>query len=246
MSAGASPRRSAGAASSGLLPSQRVQEKPAQSYLSAAKKASVAGVPQENKLWCKGYSRSLDRETLIAQARLFVKAVNIAKGTSFDPKVFAWNLEIAASLVFDDGTDAQAFYKASDGVEFTWTDELDGVENHRRLRIVKDASFDQRCRGQVYYFLRDKLQSLLEAKGLWHEGMSIGNTGPRGVVFIRGKGGRLFEMFRVDTSKRGEGEFLSPTLENTEKFLITPKEIEELAAWVAKQAVLLQKVRVPT
>ena len=76
--------------------------------------------------------------------------------------------------------------------------------------------------------------------------MAIGNTGPRGVVFIRGKGGRLFEMFRVDTSKRGEGEFLSPTLENTEKFLITPKEIEELAAWVAKQAVLLQKVRVPT
>ena len=52
-------------------------------------------------------------------------------------------------------------------------------------------------------------------------------------------------MFRVDTSKRGEGEFLSPTLATSEKFLITPKEIEELAASVAKEAVLLQKIRDP-
>ena len=64
-------------------------------------------------------------------------------------------------------------------------------------------------------------------------------------MFVRGEDGRLFEMFRVDTSKRGEGEFLSPTLATSEKFLITPKEIEELAASVAKEAVLLQKIRDP-
>ena len=64
-------------------------------------------------------------------------------------------------------------------------------------------------------------------------------------MFIRGGDGRLFEMFRVDTSKRGEGEFLSPTLATSEKFLITTKEIEELAASVAKEAVLLQRVRDP-
>ena len=69
--------------------------------------------------------------------------------------------------------------------------------------------------------------------------------GPRGVVFARGKDGRLFEMFRIDTSNRGEGELLSPTLATTEKFLFTPKEIDELAASVAKEANLLQKVRAP-
>ena len=244
VSAGASPRRSAGAASSGLPSSLRVPGVPAASYQSAAKLASSAGVPQAGKLWCKGSSRVLDRVTLIEQAGLFVKAVNEEKGTAFKPKVFAWNLEIAASLVFSDGGDAQAFYKASEGVVFTWTDELEGKEHNRQLRIVKDASFDQRCRGQVYYHLRNKLIEMLRAKGMWCEGMAIGNTGPRGVVFVRNKDGRLFEMFRIDTSKRGEGEFLSPTIATTEKFLFTPKEIEELAAWVVKEASLLKKVHV--
>ena len=248
VSVGASPSRSAGSDGSGLPPSMRasaVPAAPAASYLSAAKKASAAGVPQGNKLWCKGFSRPLTRETLSEQASLYVKAVNKEKGTSFDPKVFSWNLEIAAALVFSDADAAQAFYKASEGVAFTWTDMLEGVEYNRRLRIVRDASFDQRCRSQVYYHLRENLIVLLKSKGLWHDGMQIGNTGPRGVVFIRGEDGRLFEMFRVDTSKRGEGEFLSPTLATSEKFLITPKEIEELAASVAKEAVLLQKIRDP-
>ena len=220
---------------------------PAAWYLSAAKQASAAGVPQGNKPWCKGFSRALTRETLSEQACLYVKAVNEAKGTDFDPKVFAWNLEIAAALVFSDGDVAQAFYKASEGVMFTWTrtDMLEGVEYNRRLRIVRDASFDQRCRSQVYYHLREKLTVLLTSKGLWHDGMQVGNTGPRGVVFVRAVDGRLFEMFRIDTSKRGEGEFLSPTLATSEKFLITPKEIEELAASVAKGAILLQKIRAP-
>ena len=171
--------------------------------------------------------------------------MNDEKGTSFDPKVFAWNLEIAAALVFEDSDVAQAFYKASGGVMFTWADVLEGVEYNRRLRIVKDASFDQRCRSQVCYRLRLKLIELLGAEGLWHDGMQVGNTGPRGVVFFRAVDGRLFEMFRIDTSRRGEGEVLSPTLATPEKFLITPKGIGELAASVAKEAVLLQKVRAP-
>ena len=248
VSVGAGPSRSAGSDGSGLPPSMRatgVPAAPAASYLSAAKKASAAGVPQSNKLWCKGFSRALTRETLSEQARLYVKAMNEAKGTSL-PKVFAWNLEIAAALVFSDDDVAQAFFKASEGVMFTWIDMLEGVGYNRRLRIVKDVSFDQSCRGQVCYHLREKLIVLLESKGLWHDGMQIGNTGPRGVVLARAVDGRLLEMFRVGTGKRGEGEFLFPTLAASEKFFITPKEIEELAASVAKEAVLLRKIRAPS
>ena len=154
----------------GLPPSLRatgVPAAPAASYLSAAKQASAAGAPQGNRLWCKGFSRALPRETLTEQARLYVKAVNDEKGTSFNPKVFAWNLDIAAALVFHDGDVAQAFYKASEGVMFTWTGMLEGVEYHRRLRIVKDASFDQHCRSQVYY-----VPSSSQAdRAAWFEGL---------------------------------------------------------------------------
>ena len=71
VSAGASPSRSAGSDGSGPLPSMRatgVPAAPAASYLSAAKKASAAGVLQGNKLWCEGSSRALARETLSEQA----------------------------------------------------------------------------------------------------------------------------------------------------------------------------------
>ena len=174
-------------------------------------KRGLLGFPRgTNRLWCKGYSGALTRETLTDQARLYVKLVNDEKGTNFNPKVFAWSLEIAAALVFDDSDDAQAFYEASEGVMFTWAVVLEGVEYSRRLRIVKDASFDQRCRSQVCYRLRLKLIELLGSKGLWHDGMQVGNTGPRGVVFGRAVDGLLFEMFRIDASKRGEGELLSP------------------------------------
>ena len=239
VSVGASPRRSAGAAGSNLQPAQRV---PAASYQFAAKQASAAGVPQGNELWVKGCTRPLTRETLSEQTRKYVKMVNDEKGTNFSPKVFAWSLVVAAAPVLDDGESAQAFYKASESLEFTWTDMLEGVEYNRRLRTMEDVFFDQRCRSQVYYHLRLKLIELPEFKGMWHDGMQVGNTGPRVVVFVCGSDGRLSEVFRVDTSKRGEGELLSPTLAIAEKFLAIPKEIEEMAASVAKNANPLQKV----
>ena len=96
----------------------------------------------------------------------------------------------------------------------------------------------------MYYHLRVKLIELLGKKGLRSDGMSVGNSGPRGVVFVRGLDGVLWEMLRIDTAKRGDGELLSPFVLTTQKFLVSPKEIEELAAPVVSDASLLKKIRV--
>ena len=48
-----------------------------------------------------------------------------------------------------------------------------------------------------------------------------------------------------ESTRASEGRVISCPRLTSEKFLITPKEIEELAASVAKEAVLLQKVRAP-
>ena len=96
----------------------------------------------------------------------------------------------------------------------------------------------------MYYHLRVKLIELLGEKGLRSDGMTVGSSGPRGVVFVRGLDGVLWEMFRIVTAKRGDGEFPSPILLTTQKFLVTPKEIEELAASVVSEASLLKQIRV--
>lgn len=235
---GPAPSSSAGSVPVAPVP----QVAPAMSYADAVKRASTAGVPQGNKLWLKGFERKLTRDVLDEQAKLYVKAVNEKCGTAFCPKVFAWNLELAAALVFDCKASADAFYRGCEGFTFTWTDMVGGEESNRRLRVVRDASFEQRARSQVYYHLRISLIALLKTKGMWTDELNVGNTGPRGVVFLHGKG-EVWELFKVDPSKRGSGDFLSPVLENTRKFGISEKEIEELAAGVVSQASLLAKQR---
>jgi len=168
--------------------------------------------------------------------------VNESAGANFSPKIFAWNLEMATALAFSDKSEADAFYKASAKIEFDWQDPIGGKKS---LRVARDAAFDTRLRNQVYYHLRVGLIALLGTKRKWNKDtMDIGTTGPRGDVFGHG-GGEVWEFFKIDIAKRGDGSFLSPVHSNLEKFDVSKSEVEELAASVIAKASLLSKQKKP-
>ena len=72
------------------------------------------------------------------------------------------------------------------------------------LRIVKDASFDQRLRGQIYHHLEVETKRVLEGKIEWNGNMVLASNGPRGKFFVS-KGNNVWELVEIDISQRGRG-----------------------------------------
>lgn len=124
-------------------------------------------------------------------------------GNDLKPKgAYAWNLEMAASIVFQTKEEAEDFRKLYETNKYPWTDPIEG---EKVLRVTRDASFDQRLWNQVYFHVRGGLKRLLVEKGKWDESVSeLGSTGPRGVVFLKAGSG-ITRLMQVDVSKRGVG-----------------------------------------
>ena len=163
-------------------------------------------VTRSDRLWLKGFGRKMSREDLLKIANDFVKQVNEDSGTleRFQPKAYGWNLEMSASLVFSGGAaEAERFFQRAREVRYVWDDDVAGS---RLLRVTKDASFDQRLRGQVFHNLEEELKAVLRDKNLMSDKVWVGNTGPRGILFL-GNGARFFELGKVNIAKQGEGVF---------------------------------------
>ena len=181
------------------------------------------------KLWIKGFGRKLVRTALKHEADRYTAVINEGLGDEdrFDPRVYAWNLGYSVALVFDNSRDAKRSYDISkeNHKKFTWDDPL--TEGPVTLRIVKDASFDRRLRGQIYHHLEVEIKRVLGGKIEWNGNMVLDNNGPRGTFFVS-NGNNVWELVKIDISQRGEGEWMKPDLKSFADFGIDPKEVEEL------------------
>ena len=135
------------------------------------------GGRKEEKLWIKGFGRKLTRTVLKHEADRYIGVINegLSEKDRLEPKVYAWNLEYSVALVFDGSKDAKRFYDISKEKDkkFTWDDPM--TEGPVTLRIVKDASFDQRLRGQIYHHLEVETRGVLTGKMGWGEKMYLDN-----------------------------------------------------------------------
>ena len=166
------------------------------------------------------------------QTDLVLACVNLGHegDERFSPKELIFNNEMASSLAFKDGDDAEAFFKRyRDGRELvTWVDTLGGHSDGRRvLRVERDATFDQRLRGQVYYHLKQHTANLLSKKVRRGTSMKLDNSGIRGAFFCT-NGDEIWELFQVKFAHYGGGEFLKPNVKNFEDWGASKKEVEEV------------------
>ena len=95
--------------------------------------------------------------------------------------------------------------------------------------MTKDASFDQRLRGQVFHNLEEELKAVLRDKNLMGDKVWVGNTGPRGVLFL-GNGSRFFELGKANIAKQGEGGegFFAPYLDSFKDFGLGEEDVQRL------------------
>ena len=127
-----------------------------------------------------------------------------------NPMVYGFDLSTSASLVFEDEDEAKRFYVSSRDVNVEYQD---GVKGMYSLRVNKDTSFDVRLRNQVYWYLKDEAAKALKGFPKWLElgddVVKVRDTGNRGVVFIDA-GGELYEILRVNVSKKKDREVIRP------------------------------------
>ena len=172
----------------------------------------TGGGRNEEKLWIKGFGKKLTRAILKLEAMRYIGVINegLSDEDRFDPKVYAWNLEYSVALVFGNSKDAKRFYDISkeQDKKFTWDDPL--TEGPVTLRIVKDASFDRRLRGQIYHHLEVETRRVMEGKIEWNGNMVLDNNRPRGIFFVS-NGNNVWELVRIDLSQRGRGSGCSLT-----------------------------------
>lgn len=148
----------------------------------------------------------------------------------FSPKELVFNNEMASSLVFKDEDDAEAFLKGyRDGGEpVAWVGTLGGHSDGRRVvRVERDATFDQRLRGQVCYRLKQRTTNFLSKKVKWGANMRLDNSGIRGAFFCT-NGDEIWELFRVKFAHCGGGEFIKPNVKNFVDWGASKEEIEEV------------------
>ena len=108
----------------------------------------------------------------------------LSESEKFNPKELIFDNEMALSVVFERSEDAEKFWtRYRDGrAPVSWVDTLGGhSEGVRALRVERDAGFDQRFRGQMYYNLKQNSIPLLSSKAGWSSKMEVGNSGIRGV-----------------------------------------------------------------
>ena len=171
-------------------------------------------IQNKSRPWIKEFERKLTRAALKTQTDLVLACVNsgLERDEEFSPKELIFNNEMASSLAFKDEDDAEAFLKRyRDGREAVeWVDPLGGhSDGVRVLRVERDATFDQRLRGQAYFHLEQHTANLLSKKAKWGANMKLDNSGIRGVFFCT-NGDEIWELFQVKFAHCGGGSSSSP------------------------------------
>ena len=72
------------------------------------------------------------------------------------------------------------------------------------MRVERDAAFDQRVRGQVYYHLKQHSIPFLASKAGWSDSMFVDNSGFRGVFYCT-NGEEIWELFQIRFAHSGGG-----------------------------------------
>eukprot|EP00972_Heterocapsa_arctica_P026410 3889191-Heterocapsa_arctica.AAC.1 len=125
-----------------------------------------------------------------------IKSNNINKFGEI--KVKAWDLDQSAGLLFIDGDQATDFH--------TLYKELYKDEDHmwsgKKMRIMKDSTFEERMRRQMYYNMKAGIQKILVDKKKWDDTNIINDTGTRGAIFIYDKD-ELTSIFKINFDKIG-------------------------------------------
>ena len=169
-------------------------------------------------------------EVLREEGNRFVRVVNdslVLGEPKFCPRVFGLNGDMSAGVLFDTVDEAVCFFKASKGVEVPFGDSKGGEV---KLRAVRDSSFNDRLRNQVYWNLREETVEVLSKKTKWSEwdgAIKVEGSGPRGAVVLS-NGDELWEIFRVDIAKRSTSHFVKPNLEALGEWGASPTEVEEI------------------
>ena len=190
-------------------------------------KPQKKGVQNKCRLWIKGYERKLTKAVLKTQSDLVLACVNAGLNGDepYSPKELIFKNEMASSLVFDGERDAEAILgRYRDGRKAVqWVDPFGGhSEGVRVLRVERDAAFDQRLRGQVYFHLKQHTANLLSTKVRWGANMKLDNSGVRGVFFCA-NGDEIWELFQVRFAHCGGGEFLKPNTTNFEDWGVSKR-----------------------
>ena len=110
-------------------------------------------------------------------------------------------------------------------------------DGKRKLRLVKDASLDQRMRGQAYYHLKVETEKLLTEMGKWGGSLYTDNTGPRGCFFASNHD-QVWELAKLEFSKHGEPGFIEPNLKSFDNFGVGEKGVQELMERVLSKLTL--------
>ena len=169
-------------------------------------------------------------EVLRDEGQKFVRKVNdtlVLGEPKFCPRVFGLNGDMSAGLLFDTVEEAVCFFKAAKGVELAFKDSKGGEV---MLRAVRDSSFNERLRNQVYWNLREETVEVLSKKTKWTEwegAIRVEGSGPRGAVVLS-NGDELWEIFRVDIAKRSTSHFVKPNLDALGEWGADPNEVEEI------------------
>ena len=183
-------------------------------------------------------------DVLQAEANGFVRAVNdslVLGEPKFVPRVFGMNGDMSAGLLFDTAGEAANFFAASKGKEYPFKDSKGGEV---LLRAVRDSTFNQRLRNQVYWNLREETVRVLSKKTKWSEwgeAIKVEGSGPRGAVVLS-NGAELWEIFRVDIAKRSTSHFVKPNLDALGEWGATPAEVDEIVREALSKSTLRSRV----
>eukprot|EP00972_Heterocapsa_arctica_P039874 5873839-Heterocapsa_arctica.AAC.1 len=82
------------------------------------------------------------------------------------------------------------------------------------MRLMKDTTFEERMRRQLYNNIKEGIKANLDKKDLWDSNTNqLKDTGTRGAIFIYDNE-ELTSLFNVNFDKNGIEGFIVPDLKN--------------------------------
>jgi len=202
-------------------------------------------VTNPKKIWVKGFGRKMMGEVLREQGHKYVAAVNdtlVLGEPKFVARVYGLNGDMSTGLLFETAEEATAFFLASRDVKLPFDDSKGGEVV---LRAVRDSTFSQRLRGQVYWNLREEATRVLSQKvqwNQWKDAMEIASAGPRGAVVLS-NGVECWEIFKVDVAKRATTGFVKPCYEALSEWGASKEEADEIVRVAMSKSSLRLRIR---
>jgi hypothetical protein len=194
------------------------------------------------KIWFKGFGQPCRKEDLEMTANNIITKVNQESMSDYSPTVKGFDLNQAIFAIFKSKKEADDFIKTySNMTKVTWNnpEKID-----MEIRVVKDATFDERLRRQVLWLIKDGLKRSITTNSKWphwpEEKMSIADNGIRGEIFIKDEI-TITSIMKITLANYGCGNFAIFHKEALQKFNITIEQAQNIVDTATAAAPLLAK-----